>query len=169
MKFSVAPESNRTGVSVLLCAACTYARRLMAFQLDMYTFSNVFLNHAVCTSRASASSFWEMGPLVSSLCSLMESSVSLSRVSGVLSDRSNVTALVGCNDSFVIDSFKSISDSVLLSSDPSKLHKVLLFVELLLVVESGVVLGFRSFSKCFMQKRIGCSPPHSLHRSGGPI
>src|SRR5712675_1887574 len=32
----------------------------MDFRLDMYTLLDVFLNHAVCTRRSSASSFWEV-------------------------------------------------------------------------------------------------------------
>ena len=87
---------------------------------------------------------------------------------GSLSDKSNVTDLVGCSDNFVIDLARSVMDSVSSFSESSESHRVSLLVESSLVAESGVILGFQSFSNCFMQRRVGCSPPHFLHCSGGP-
>src|SRR5712671_649417 len=169
MKFSVAPESSRAGVSVLLCAAWTYALRLMAFRLDMYTFSDVFLNHTVCASRASTSSFWEVGSSASSLRSLVESSASCGEVSWSSVDRSNVTDLVGSSDNLFMFLVRSSIGFVSSFSDSSELHSVSLFVESSSVTGRGVISGFRSFSKRFMQRRVGCSPPHSLHCSGDPM
>jgi len=54
-------------------------------------------------------------------------------------------------------------------SDPSESHSVSLFVESSSVIGSGVVLGLRSFLNRFMQRRVGCSLPHSSHRSGDPM
>src|SRR5712675_2300072 len=98
MKFSVAPESNRAGASVLWCAAWTYAFKIIDFRLDMYTLSDVFLNQAVCTRRASASSFWEVGFSVSSFWSLVGSLASCEEVSGSFAGRSNATDFVGISD-----------------------------------------------------------------------
>src|SRR5712675_1208993 len=166
MKFSVAPESNRAGASVLRCAAWTYAFRIIDFRLDMYTFSDVFLSHAACARRASTSSFWEVGSSVSLLWSLAESSASYNGVSGLSSGRSNVTDLVGVSDILFMLPVRSGIDSVSLFSDSSESHRVSLLVESSSTVGRGVVSGFRSFSKRFMQRRVGCSPPHSLHCSG---
>ena len=141
----------------------------MDFRLDIYTLSDVFLSHSAWARRAFASSFWEVGSSVSPLWSLAESSASYDGGLGALSGKSNVTDLGVCSDSFVIASFKSANDSVSSSSDPSELHRVSLFVESSSIVGRGAVPGFRSFSKRFMQRRVGCSPPHSLHCSGGPI
>src|SRR5712672_1970202 len=164
MKFSVAPESSRAGASVLRCAAWTYAFRIIDFRLDMYTFSDVFLSHAACARRASTSSFWEVGSSVSLLRSLAESSASYNGVSGLSSGRSNMTDLVGVSDILFMLLVRSGIDSV-----SSESHRVSLLVDSSLTVGRGVVSGFRSFSKRFMQRRVGCSPPHSLHCSGGPI
>src|SRR5712671_3950841 len=166
MKFSVAPESSRVGASVLRCAAWTYAFRIIDFRLDMYTFSDVFLNHAACARRASTSSLWEVGSSVLSLWSLVESLVSCGRASGSSSRRSNVTDLFGTSDNLFIPFVRSAIGSVLLYSDSSESHNVSLFVESSSVTGSGVVSGFRNFSKHFIQKRVGCSLPHSSHRSG---
>jgi len=169
MKFSVAPESNKAGASVLRCAAWTYAFRVIDFRLDMYTFSEVFLSHAACASRSSTSSFWEVGSSVSLLCSLAESSASYSGVSGLFSGRSNVTDLVGVSDILFMLLVRSGIDSVSSFSDSSESHRVSLLVESSSAVGRGVVSGFRSFSKRFIQRLVGCSPPHSLHCSGGPM
>src|SRR5712675_3760624 len=168
MKFSVAPESSKAGVSVLQCAAWTYAFRIIDFRLDMYTLSDAFLNQAVCTKRASASLFWEVGFSVSSLCSLAESSASYNGVLGLSSDRSNVTDLTGVSDILFMLLVRSGIDSVSSFSDSSESHRVSLLVESSSIVGSGFVSGLRSFSKCFMQKRVWCSPPHFSHCSGGP-
>src|SRR5712672_772020 len=168
MKFSVAPESSRAGASVLRCAAWTYAFRIIDFRLDMYTFSDVFLSHAACARRASTSSFWEVGSSVSLLWSLAESSASSDGASWLSSGRSNVTDLVGVSDILSILLVRSGIDSVSSFSDSSESHRVSLLVESSSAVGRGVVSGFRSFSKRFMQRRVGCSPPHSLHCSGDP-
>src|SRR5712675_416359 len=168
MKFSVAPESSRAGASVLRCAAWTYAFRIIDFRLDMYTFSDVFLSHAACVRRASTSSFWEVGSSVSLLWSLAELSASYGGVSGLSSGRLNVTDLVGVSDILFMLLVRLGIDSVSSFSDSSESHRVSLLVESSSTVGRGVVSGFRSFSKCFMQRRVGCSPPHSLHCSGGP-
>src|SRR5712671_4562848 len=73
----------------------------MDFQLDIYTLSDVFLSHAVCTRCASASSFWEVGFWVSVLFSSSDSSES-HRVSlpiDSLSSTLNVTVFghIGCS------------------------------------------------------------------------
>src|SRR5712672_373789 len=169
MKFSVAPESNRAGASVLRCAAWTYAFRVIDFRLDMYTFSEVFLSHAARASRSSTSSFWEVGSSVSLLCSLAESSASYDGVLGLSFGRSNVTDLVGVSDILFMFLVRSGIDSVSSFSDSSESHKVSLFVESSSFTGSGIAPDFRSFSKRFMQRRVGCSPPHSLHCSGGPM
>src|SRR5712671_5427704 len=169
MKFSVAPESSRAGASVLRCAAWTYAFRIIDFRLDMYTFSDVFLSHAACAKRASTSSFWEVGSSVSLLWSLAESSASYDGVLGSSSGRSNVTDLVGVSDILFMLLVRSGIDSVSSFSDSSESHRVLLLVESSSTIGRGVVSGLRSFSKRFMQRRVGCSPPHSLHCSGGPM
>src|SRR5712672_1921616 len=169
MKFSVAPESSRAGASVLRCAAWTYSFMIIDFRLDMYTFSDVFLSHAACARRASTSSFWEVGSSVSSLWSLAESSASYSGVLGLSSGRSNVTDLVGVSDILFMLLVRSGIDSVSSFSDSSESHRVSLLVESSSTIGRGVVSGLRSFSKRFMQRRVGCSPPHSLHCSGGPM
>src|SRR5712672_4247825 len=169
MKFSVAPESSRAGASVLRCAAWTYAFRIIDFWLDMYTFSDVFLSHAVCARRASTSSFWEVGSSVLSLWSLAESSLSCSVVPELSSGRLNVTDLSLVSDSLFMSFTRLSTGSVSSSSDSLESHNVSLFVESSSVIGRGVVSGFRSFSKRFMQRRVGCSPPHSLHCSGGPM
>src|SRR5712672_835440 len=69
----------------------------MAFRLDMYTLSDVFLSHAAHTRRASASSFWEVGFWASKLSPSLDPSES-HRVSlpvDLSSDMLNVTIL-GC-------------------------------------------------------------------------
>src|SRR5712675_2108573 len=141
----------------------------MDFRLDMYTFSDVFLSHAACARRASTSSFWEVGSSVSLLWSLAESSASYDGVSGLLSGRSNVTDLVGVSDILFKLLVRSGIDSVSSFSDSSESHRVSLLVESSSAVGRGVVSGFRSFSKRFIQRLVGCSPPHSLHCSGGPM
>src|SRR5712671_8013353 len=98
MKFSVAPESRRAGASVLLCAAWTYTRKLIDFLFDMYTLSDVFLSHAVCTRRVSTSSLWEVRFSVSLVCSSVVLSASSEGVSGVFPGRAKVTALGDCID-----------------------------------------------------------------------
>src|SRR5712672_2852699 len=169
MKFSVAPESSRAGASVLRCAAWTYAFRIIDFRLDMYTFSDVFLSHAACARRASTSSFWEVGSSVSLLWSLAESSASYGGVSGLSSGRLNVTDLVGVSDILFMLLVRSGIDSVSSFSDSSESHRVSLLADSSSTIGRGVASGFRSLSKRFMQSRVGCSPPHSLHCSGGPM
>src|SRR5712671_3842369 len=141
----------------------------MAFRLDMYTFSDIFLNHAACTRHASASSFWEVDSSVSLSWLLTESSASCNGAFGLSPGRSNVTDLSGVSDSFFMFLVKSATGSVSSFSDSSELHSVSLLIELSSVVESEVVSGSRSFSKCFIQRQVGCSFPHSSHRSGGPM
>src|SRR5712671_496404 len=141
----------------------------MDFRLDMYTLSDVFLNQAVCTRHASASSFWEVGSSVSSLWSLIESSVSCDGVFGSSTGRLNVTDLAGVSDIFFILLVRSGIDSVSSFSDSSESYRVSLLVESSSVTGSGFISGLRSFSKCFMQRRVWCSPPQSLHRSGDPM
>src|SRR5712671_6117439 len=114
MKFSVAPESNRVGVSVLLCTAWTYAFRLMDFLLDIYTLSKVFLNWAAWVRCASASSFSDSSASYEGLLS--------SGVVGLSSGRLNITDFVGHVSGLVID-------LVLPLSDPSESYRVLLPVE----------------------------------------
>jgi len=94
MKFLVAPESNRAGVSVLRCAAWTYTFRFMDFLLDMYMLSEVFLNWAVWVRRASASSFSGSSALYEGLSGL--------GVIGLSSSRLNVTDFVGRVDGLVV-------------------------------------------------------------------
>src|SRR5712672_1774208 len=101
----------------------------MAFRLDMYMFSDVFLNHAVYTRRASASSFWEVGSLVSSLWSFVESSASHGGASESSVGSLNVTDLVGVSDILSILLVRSGIDSVSSSSEFSESHRVSLFVE----------------------------------------
>src|SRR5712671_661681 len=103
----------------------------MDFRLDMYTLSDVFLSHAACTRRASASSFWEVGFWVSTLSSSSDSleshrvSLSADSSSGML----NMTffGCVGC---------------------------------------STIGSGSWSLLNCLIHMRVGCSLPHSSHRSG---
>ena len=88
---------------------------------------------------------------------------------GSFSGKSNVTDLVGSSDSLFMSFVRLSISSVSSSSDFSESHSVSLLVESSLVGGGGPVSGFRSFSKCFMQKRVWCSPPHFLHCSGGPM
>src|SRR5712672_1999509 len=103
----------------------------MAFRLDMYTLSDVFLSHAERTRCASASLFWEVGFWASKLSPSSDPSES-HRVSlpvDLSSDMLNVTVL-GC------------------------------------AVRSSVTSGFWSFLNCLIHMQVGCSLPHSSHRSG---
>src|SRR5712671_6538327 len=102
MKFSVAPESNRAEASVRRCAAWTYAFRVIDFRLDMYTFSDVFLNQAAYARRASTSSLWEVGSSVLLLWSFEESSVSRGGALESFSGRLNATFLSGLSDNLSI-------------------------------------------------------------------
>src|SRR5712671_726471 len=113
MKFSVAPESRRAGVSVLLCAAWTYAFRFIDFLLDIYTLSEVFLSWAAWVRRASTSSFSE------SLASC--EGLSGSGVIGSFSGRLNVTDFVGRVGGLAVG-------LVLPLSDPSESRRVLPFI-----------------------------------------
>src|SRR5712671_1228245 len=124
IKFSVAPKSRRAGVSVLLCAAWTYALRFIDFLLDIYTLSDVFLSHAVWTRCVSVSSFCDAGCWVLTLSSSLSSSFSGSSVwHGVLLlvnssfGKSKVTVFNGCVDGSVVG-------LVSLSSNSSEPHKV---------------------------------------------
>src|SRR5712671_3935525 len=114
MKFLVAPESNRAGVSVLLCMVWTYAFRLIDFLLDMYTLSKVFLSWAAWVRHASASSFSDSSASYEGL--------SGSGVIGLSSSRLNVTDFVRRVGGLVIC-------LALLPSDPSESYRVSLPVE----------------------------------------
>src|SRR5712672_1046944 len=151
MKFSVAPESRRVGASVLLCAAWTYARRFIDFLFDMYILSDVFLSHAACVRRASASSFREVGLSISSVCPSAASSASPEGVSGVPSGRSKATVLGDCIDSLAIAFSRSVRR---LGSSPIgflELRGVLLFVGLSSNTKGEVTRGSRDLSKCLVQ------------------
>src|SRR5712672_3577859 len=129
MKFSVAPESSRVGVSVLLCMAWTYALRLIDFRLDMYTLSDVLLNWAAWVRCASASLFSDS----SASCGRSSGS----DVVGLSSGRLNVTNFVGrINESVV-------SLALPLSELPES-YRVSLPVESSLKGRYGVGSGFRS-------------------------
>src|SRR5712675_2725947 len=150
MKFSVAPESRRAGASVLLCAAWTYARKFIDFLFDMYMLSDVFLSHAACVRRASASSLWEVGFSISSARPSAASSASSEGVSGVLSGRSKVTVLGDCMDSLAIAFSRSVrrSDSSSIGLSGSRLS----FVGLSSNVKGEVTRGFHDLSKRLMQR-----------------
>src|SRR5712672_2346645 len=103
---------------------------------------------------------------MSSLWSLAESSASYNGVLGLPSGRLNVTDLVGVSDILFMLLVRSGIDSVSSFSDSSESHRVSLLADSSSTIGRGVASGFRSFSKRFMQRRVGCSPPHSLHCSG---
>ena len=142
----------------------------MDFRLDMYTLSDVFLSHAAWTRRSSASLFWEvvvwMWQLSTSFVSLPIGSstsgfdgswvvVVNSSIGVFVSSRSNVTVFTG-----LTGLVGGVS-----SSDSSESYRVSLPVESSSDVGSRVASGFRSFWNCRMQMWVGCSPPHSSHRS----
>jgi len=99
----------------------------------------------------------------------MESSASCDGTSELSSGRSNATDLSGTSDNLFMLFVRLVIDPVSSSLDSSESYSVSPFVESSSVVKSGVVSGSRSFSNHFMQRRVGCSPPHSLHCSGGPM
>src|SRR5712671_2500755 len=128
----------------------------MDFRLDMYTLSDVFLNHAACTRRSSASSFWEVATWI-----WQPGRFSCSSSSGMgclvsSFGRSNETIFAGGVDDGL--------NSLLLDSSES--HSVSLLVESSSVVGSTTVSGFWSFWNRLMHMWVGCSLPHSLHHSG---
>jgi len=101
MKFSVTRLNLRgQGLPFSCCAAWIYALRLTDFLLDMYTFSDVFLNHAACASRGVDLVVLRVGSSVSSSWSSVRLLTSYDGVSGSGSERSNVTDLVGLGQSF---------------------------------------------------------------------
>src|SRR5712675_1660281 len=164
MKFSIAPESRRAGASVLLCAAWTYARKLIDFLFDMYILSDVFLSHAVCVRRVSTSSLWEVGLSISSVRSSAALSASSEGVSGVSPGRSKVTVLGDCIDSLAIAFSRSVRRSDSLSIGLLGSYKAL-FVGLSSDVKGKVTRDSCDLSRCFVQRGVGCSFPHSAHRS----
>src|SRR5712672_2517083 len=128
----------------------------MDFRLDMYTLSDVFLNHAACTRCSSASSFWEVATWI---WQLGRFSCSSSSGMGCLVSslgRSNETVFAGGVDGG-LDS--SLSDSL-------ESHSVSLPVESSFVTGSAAISGFWSFWNRLIHMRVGCSPSHSSHRSG---
>jgi len=128
----------------------------MDFRLDMYTLSDVFLNHAACTRCSSASLFWEVATWI---WQPGQFSCSSSSGMGCLVSsfgRSNETIFAGGVDDGLDSS----------SSDSSELHSVSLLVESSSVVGSATVSGFWSFWNRLMHMQVGCSPLHSSHRSG---
>jgi len=164
MKFSVAPESRRAGASVLLCAAWTYARKLIDFLFDMYILFDVFLSHAVCVRRVSTSSLWKVGFSISSVCPSAALSASSEEVSGVSPGRSKVTALGDRIDSLAIAFSRSVRRSDSLSIGLLGSRKALLFVGLSSNVKGEVTRDSCDLSKCLVQRGVGCPSPHSAHR-----
>jgi len=78
-----------------------------------------------------------------------------------------VTDLVGISDSCFISLVRSAIDSVSSPSELSESHNVSSFIESSSVIGRGIVSGLRSFSKRFLQRRVGCLPPHSSHGLSG--
>jgi len=115
----------------------------MAFRLDIYTLSDVFLNHAARTNRVSASSFCDVGDWVLTLSSSSLSSFSDSLVwCGVLFlvnssfSKLKATVFTGLVDGSVVGSVSSFSG-------PSELYKVSLSIEPLSGARCGISFNFR--------------------------
>ena len=94
--------------------------------------------------------------------------MSRDEVSELFFGRSNVTDLSGVSDNRFISFVRSSIGLASSISDSSESHNVSLFIESSSVVGREAISGFRSFSKRFMQRRVGCSPPQLSHCSGGP-
>ena|SRR5712671_1439555 len=128
----------------------------MDFRLDMYMLSDVFLNHAVCTRRSSASSLWEVTTWIWQPGRFNCSSSLDMGCSASSPGRSNETVFAGGVD-------VGLSSSL---SDSSESYRVSLPVESSSEVGSMAGSGVWSLLNRLMHMRVGCSPPHSSHRSG---
>src|SRR5882757_8692083 len=101
----------------------------MAFRLDIYTLSDVFLSHAARTRHASASSFWDVDCWVLTLSSSLSSSPSdslawygVSLVVNLSFGKSKVTVFDGCIGGSFVGLISSFSDS-------SESHRVSLLID----------------------------------------